>query len=390
MKDSLLDLFYNYVAREAATGRVDCFMKYNLIFQTKVIEDNIDITTDVQNDNLIIPTLMIHNRQEFDRLLLEYVEKSLAFYDEENYLEEVRNSKFDDNEMGISKEKMIMTLLWSNATIEDFNDPCSYLRKRIAFFELGSLEKFLTPKVISYSEILGSNIEVGILKNRLENETPYSMQFFLRQGETGDRIYEFPRIYFGIYDNAGYVYAIQNSRERLIYDQYFKKIERKLYSVNEGFDVHEDNFENYDVGNLKDITPSFLVAANIMMGLFQKCNLSKVHASSILISRWNAKLLFLDNQEKRLKFRGLTEEEISLNLEDYYQQYMKIQSNLTEKFLRTFRRLGYHHSSIGIFNQPMEGSSDLILHLFPGEDICNNRLLGETYVVDELESVRKR
>jgi len=390
MKENLLDLFYNYVVKEAATGRVDCFMIYNLIFQTKVPEYGIEVLSEVQNDNLMIPTLVIRNVREFEGLLLEYVEKALEFYEDEDFYEEIRNSNFRDNEMGVSKEKLIMTLLWSNATIEDFNDPCAFLRKRIAFFEIGDFNEFLHPQIINHSEVLGGNLEVKILKNRLEHETPYSMQMFLRSDETGDKIYEFPTAYFGIFNNTGYVYAIQNSRDRFIHEKYEKKISRKLYSVDEGFDVHEDNYDNYDIGNLKDITPSFLLMANVLMGLLHEHGISKVQVASILVSRWNAKIIALVNQEKRLRLRGLTDKEIFDELDTYYEQYIKIQSNLTEKFLRIFRRLGYHHSSIGIFNQPMEGDSNLVLHLFKGEDVCNNELLLETYSVDLDKKVSKR
>ena len=38
-----------------------------------------------------------------------------------------------DSNKGISKEKIIMTLLWSNATNDDYLNPCNYLRKRINY-----------------------------------------------------------------------------------------------------------------------------------------------------------------------------------------------------------------------------------------------------------------
>ena len=78
------------------------------------------------------------------------VDKALKFYDDTNFYEEVRECDFRENEMGISKEKLIMTLLWSNATIEDFNNPCSYLRKRIAFFDLGCFEKYQESSSLPY------------------------------------------------------------------------------------------------------------------------------------------------------------------------------------------------------------------------------------------------
>lgn len=137
MNSNILDVFYNCLIKEAALGSVDCFFKYNMRFNTRIINENIDVFGESDdNSDLLIPTLMIKNKLEFDCLLEKYVEIALTFYDDECYPEEVRYSSYFDNELGISKEKMIMTLLWSNASYEDFNDPCTFLRKRISFFEL--------------------------------------------------------------------------------------------------------------------------------------------------------------------------------------------------------------------------------------------------------------
>lgn len=189
MKGNLLDLFYNYIVREAAMGRVDCFLKYNLIFNTKIPEEGIEFCAFSDNTDLVVPTLMIRNRREFDQLLIKYVQKALDFYDDDNFYEEVRKSNYLENAVGISREKLIMTLLWFNATIEDFNDPCSYLKKRIAFFDLGDMQKYISEKVIGYSEILKSSIKFQVKKSRIESETPYFACFSLQNLEGEESIF---------------------------------------------------------------------------------------------------------------------------------------------------------------------------------------------------------
>ncbi len=390
MAYNILDLFYDFVVKEALTGRVDCFFKYNLIFNTYIAEEHIHLLSQNDNSNLMIPTLMIQDKKMFDRLLSEYVEKALSFYGDDCFVEEIRNLRFSEEDLGVSKEKLILTLLWSNATIEDFNDPCNYLRKRIQFFQMDGLEKYLEPNIIGYSEVLGANIEVQLLKNRLESETPYSVQIFLRSVEENKRIYEFPRVYVGLSDGMGYIYAIQNSRTRMMDERNHKMIERKLYRVHAGLDVNEDTYENYGMGNLKDITPSFLVAANVVMGILHNSGISKVDIPSILISRWNGKVLTLDYQAKRLKSLGLDDEAISEQLGQKEIEYLRIQSNLTEKFLRIFRRIGYHHSSIAVTSYPGEIHSSLQLKIYDMEDICSNQLLSETYSFGSLENNRKK
>lgn len=370
MNKSILDVFYNVLIKEAMVGRVDCYFKYNIRFDTKIISSNLDYIGN-DNNSLLVPTLLIKNKEEFDKLLVEYVEKAMEFYGDDNFCDEVIDSNYYDDELGISKEKVIMTMLWSNATIEDFNDPCKFLKKRISFFELGELEKFLQEELVGYSKLLGYDINVMIEKNGLENETPYSLKVNLVTVDNGARIYEFPKVYFGIYDGDGYIYAIQNDRYRLINSNYTKKIDRLLYKVNEGLDVKSDTSENYGIGNLKDVTPNFVVVANIMMGLFKNNNINKIKVPSILISRWNAKMILLQNRiDKKIS---------SEIIDDLENKFIYIQSNLTEKFLRVFRRLCYHHSTMMISSSPYELSSNLEISILDGINVCNNQLLDEFY-----------
>ena len=369
-----LSIFYDNLIQEAATGKVDCYMKYNLIFNTKIPEKDIEILSNCDNEDLLVPTLFIKNQNEFDSLLVTYIKKALEFYDDSNFVEEILSGEAQKEGKGISKEKVIMTLLWSNATIEDFNEPCSYLRKRIAFFELGDLETYKKIQLIGYSDILESEIGCYICKNKIGCETPYSLQIFLKDQEAV--VYEFPRIYFGIADEVAYFYAIQNYKQRFIEENKGKKIERKMYKVNEGLDDDD----------LKDITTNFLVAANIMMGLLKHHNINEFNIASILVSRWNAKIMILDYKRKRLEMtRDYNEEKI----QEIYDSDIKIQKNLTDKFLRTFRRLGYHHSSVEVKSYPMEIDSNLHMMIYNQEDICNNPLLEETFQVCKSNSLKK-
>ena len=58
---------------------------------------------------------------------------------------------------------------------------------------------------------------------------------------------------------------------------------------------------------------------------------------------------------------------------------MKLQQNLTEKFLRTFRRIIYHNNHIQIDSYPYELDSYLHLSYNNKLNNSNNSLLEETY-----------
>lgn len=304
----------------------------------------------------------IKDKLLFDELLITYVDKALKFYD--NY-----NFNKDAMAEGISKEKIIMTLLWSNATWEDYSDPCNFLRKRINFFECEKFNDFLDKSVVlGRSELLfNSNVSCKICKCRIENETPDSLEFVLSKDIDGNlEMYKFPKIYFGIDNDVVYLYAIQNIKNKDVNRSfYYKKINRLMYKVNEGLDINNDNVDNYGVGNLKDVTPSFLIASNIALGLFKKFGYFKVCVPSVLITRWNSKKIANDfKKEHGVMIKELDQDEI--------------QKNLTDKFIRTFLRLSYHHSGIKNLNYVSEDSSSLLLNI-SSFDKCDNELLAETY-----------
>lgn len=384
-KDKILDIFYNHIIPEASKGCVDCYFLYNIIFNTRVLDKNIELMTTNNNSKISVPTLYIRDCKKFEQLLVEYVEKALEFYDNSNFEDEVLMCEYE----GVCKEKVIMTLLWSNATVEDFHDPCSFLRKRIDYFELGDLKEYKYPQIVGYSEILGTDIECCINKARIESETPYYLQIFLLNPDDGKRIYEFPRIYFGVSEGIANIYAIQNAKDRLVDERYNKKIDRKMYKVNEGLDVNEDTYDNYGIGNLKDVTSNFVVAANVLIGLLKSHNIQKINVVSILISRWNAKMLMLDFKKGFYKRKDYSTEAINKLINEHFEKTKSIQINLTDKFLRVFRRLGYHHSSVGIVGYPMDFDSNLSIFLYDQEDICNNRLLEDTFIFSKNLSQKK-
>ena len=101
------------------------------------------------NDDGIVPVINITNRELFNSLLISYVNKARNYYDLSKY----EKSIDEDKEYNINK--MIMTLLWSNATYEDFNDPISFLRKQIDFLDNDLFSEFVNGETIGYSEILG-------------------------------------------------------------------------------------------------------------------------------------------------------------------------------------------------------------------------------------------
>lgn len=355
--NKILDVFYNQIIKEACSGRINCFLYFNMPFSTYIYETNELYSCEFPKSNeLLIPTLIIKNKKEFDKLLIEYTNLALNFYNDSNYPEEILNDKMY-NEDKICKEKVILSTLWSNATVDDFKNPIEFLHQRISF-----IKNTLPSNNYGYIDSLEGNLNISITPDNILNETPYQMEISL---QNEDSIYNFPKIKVGIHRNKAYIYAIQNKEQEN--NTYVKKTNRKLYKVNENF------YDAYEEDNMKDITPSFLVAANICIAYLNSIGINEILVPNVLIERWNAKSMAI---MIKAKHKNLTLKEIQNELD---KQNM-IWVNINEKLIRTFRRLVYHHEGLNITSEPF--LIDSYLHL-KNDDIlrCNNTLLLDTYNV---------
>lgn len=369
----ILNIFYNHVVKEATTGSINCGFLYNIHFETHFSETEKKIETNEEYEDVLMPTLIIDNKKIFDELLIKYVRLCLDFYTDIDFYPEFVN-KEDLEKYKISKEKIILTILWMNATDEDFRNPVNFLKRRIAFLENSVFE---TKEDCGYCDILKGVVTLSIEKDKVYNETPYKMVITLTN-EDGEN-YEFPQVKFGIDEDTVYIYAIQNFSE--IQNTYSKKLNRLFYKIGEGFDTKLDNYDIYEDGNLKDVTSSFLIALNMAVSYFNSLGYTKLVIPSILINRWNSKKIAIDMVDRQ----GILSDTTKGSLLDD-QEYL--QRNMTEKFLRTFLRLVHHYENIEINSYPTE--LDLNLHLnINGELTSNNLLLNETANIVKINNKNK-
>ena len=358
---NILDIFYNQIIDEASRGEIDAYFKYNIMFSTHIVDKNFkkDISSDLKK-RYFVPTLVIKNKEEFDRLLCDYIELASKFYtDFDNFYSRI-SDEVNVGDKELLRIKTLFVNLFSNATEEDFNNPCEFLRKRIDFINNSCEQRFNE----FYSENLKASIKVSIKKDSFNNETPY--MFSVQALDENDNPYFFPNLKFGIHDGKAYVYAIQRNDKNV---DNSKRINRGLYKTGEGFDSFLDNESIYEEGNLKDVTSSFLVVANLFLTYLFSLGIEEVVIPSILIERWNAKEMSL---VKRFKAKRLDFKEYLKKL----REHNKLQSNLTEKLVRTFGRIAHHYPNISLISYP--GENDMTLRLnIANQELCNNKLLLE-------------
>lgn len=372
-------VFYDEIINEASTGRVDCFFMMNLLFSTYLKEENKTIEAKKDDDGrYLIPTLVIKNKENFNKLLTEYLTLARTKYDLTKYYEALEFSDIKNHEQVINK--LILTILWANATYDDFSDSEEFLRKQIAFLKDNTFSEYNEPTIIGYSEMLGGYVEIENISEPILNETPNSLKISLVEPETNEK-YTFPLVRYGIKDDKCYIYAVQKNKKFDIDNNFKKKVNRKLFKIGENFDTKNDTYENYKEGNLKDVSASFVVASNIALGLLSSKGINDIVVPSILIERWNAK-------EKNIIVRSGREENKEEYIETNKDEHNEIQRNLTEKLLRTFLRIISHNNTFEVMSYPFDIDSSLHIRTSPELD-CNNSLLNETFLIGERVNSKK-
>ena len=357
---NVLDIFYKNIVPEAMTGRIDCLNYYNIVFSTKIVDKNIEYNSVIDNSGLFIPTLLIKDKDKFDCLLNEYVRLAMNFYDDSNFDNDILNYQIYDDEKRICKEKVILALLFSNASVEDFNNPCDFIRKRINFI----CNDIACSYNLGYFDMFKGEVILDIEKDIINNETPYQMIIKVIS-ENGDE-FMFPRIKLAISDGVVYIYAIQNKQNDS--NVFCKKINRILYRIGEGYSLEYDE----DMEDLKDVTASFLVALNMCISYLYNNGYTKIVVPSILIERWNAKYI---SNLKKIQVKKLDKHHAM----DMFDSMDCLQRNLTNKLIRTFLRLGCHYNNMDVLSFPSELDSCLHISIYDNDIQCNNSLLNETY-----------
>ena len=360
---------FDQIIKEAATGYVDCDFFMPICFGTKELINNElhDITNAKYFSNSMIPTLIIKDREKLNSSITRYVDLAKEFYNDDFRLEDVSN-----------KEKYIITSLLSNVLVNDFNDLNNLFERHSSFLEDKSLEEFQSPVNLGYVDKLKSNLIVEITKQSIVEETPYGMEISL-QDENDEIIYRFPTIRFGIDNNKVYIYAVQ--QDDVIEN---KKIERLLRKVGEGFDEknsEKDEIENPE--NLYSVSPWSLVALSIFIPIIKNyTNIDEFVAPYFLINRYNAveisyeilKEKYKDNMDD-VRIRAMIDKK-----ENAVNSHDELQRNITDKFIRNFRRLDHHFGNIDVDMFPLE--QDSMIHFKVGNELeCNNSLLKEAYSV---------
>ena len=373
IKEFANDIFFNKIIKETSNGEVGVYeFIYDIGYNTTIRESK-DKIKYIKNTNKYMPTLIINNIDEFKEIvgdISEFIKNNdIMFINKNNSILEDRIYSF-------------FSMIFSNATYEDFDNPVCFLRKYLNFMKNDKFSDFNEEKTEPIESL--DNFRLVIKKNQASSllETPYCFNLHLEKEIDNEVvIYELPRVMYGIDNNKGYIYAIQNKKD-VNDDERLKKLKRLMYKINsnveetEEFKDYKDNKDDYYPENITDITLSNLISATAVLSLFKKNNIDNIYIPDFLPVRYFTKEEAINKRVKYMQDK-LSVEELEIFRESIEKEHLRIQQNITEKFLRVFRRVEYHFDNINIVNYPDNGS----FLMFENNDNynCNNQILNEIY-----------
>ena len=251
--------------------------------------------------------------------------------------------------------------LFSNLTFTDYDNILEYIRRNIMFVK----NKILSAREYNYLE---TKIKISILESF--QETPYCFKVTIVENNYE---YELPLVYYGIDNGICYIYAVQDKNKDKS-SSFSKKIKRILYKMNSGikesveYEQYKKGESNYYPENISDVSPSAILVLSLFFKELLDKNINNVKVVPFLPVRYNAKKKAYKNKIDYLTKKDNLNEIQKQELIKFYQdEHLRIQNNLTQKFIRNFFRLCYHFSNIEIASVPFEGEEYMNIELKPFE-----------------------
>lgn len=368
------ELFYELI-QEAKDGKISLEDEQFPIAFNTIIYENQQVKEQLFSDNNLA-TVVIKNENEFFKYLEDYIQlelkenrKAISFYRNEEYYH----------------KKLLMSYLFVNATTEDFLNPISLIKDETFDYLKNGLQIDVA-KTFSNSQL-----EIKKTSQSVLMETPNKLEFSLTKEENGKQLrYPLPEVSYGITTNDTgekecYIYSILNPKSKETSEEekrYQKKIARKLYQLNQGIIEQEskeyldfkNNESTYYPENISDVSPSAVMSLVFMISLLQRENIHIVKGIPYLPIRYHSRELAATRCE------DIERQEMLM------QRNQAIQTSITNKFIRTFRRAAYHMKETTIQSYPYDVDEFLHLKINEKKEPVESIILQEA--VENIEKTR--
>lgn len=300
--NKLAELIISAIQKRWGVNKIEANEKNMTLEERKaeVIREGKKVTIIPKSNVEYTPNFVINDIEVFEAVL-------------RRYLEAVRRANIKSTKMNERhNEKYFMLNIWKNATYYDLQNPEKFIKRYTNFILDDTFKQYdiLSPLGHCNGNILMAERE----EDEYGFETPYIMHLSFTDGK---HIYNLPWVRYGISRNQlgekiAYIYALQRMEESSN-EEYNQKIKNLL------------NQANKSVKRYRNVTPSAIATLTVFFGMLEKENIKAVKVPDFLISRYG-------------NFSNVTTEE----------ETDRIQTNLTDKFLRNFLRLSEQFDNIKI------------------------------------------
>jgi hypothetical protein len=326
-KDSIYEMFINEVAGRKEVN-IDDFI-YNIALNYNITDTKYESKKCKIDDTL--PTININNVDLFKNKLNEYVQTLIKKIDSSN------TTPFIARE---DRMKYIAAALFVNATFEDFECPYKYMDKYIAAVKDDTFEDLKKGKdICKLSSFKDATLNVRSRQQDIFLETPQKLEFTLSKLMQDNKEYtvSLPSVSCFCYEDGNdkvlNIASLQNkrvdsSKEKNIFE---KQVNREKFKLNAGVEKEE-----------QDVEPLAILSLAGTILLAKQKGMTKVRMPDFMPMRWYAKSLA---NEKKSKSKTK-----NFNLEELKEEQMRIQTNVTDKFLRNMVRI---KDQIGIIDIDM-------------------------------------
>jgi hypothetical protein len=313
-KDQIYDMFINEIAGKKEVQIED--FSYNVALNYNIHDTKYE--SKKCNIDESLPSININNVELFKEKLNKYIQTLKSKADVWN------DMPFTSEE---DKIKYTAAMLFVNATFEDFEYPYKYMDNYIAALKDDTFKDLKEEKnICKLTSFKDATLKVKSADQSIFLETPQKLEFSLSKMMQDGNEYtvSLPSVSCFCYEDGTdkilNIAALQNkridkSKEKNVFE---KQVNREKFKLNDGVDKEE-----------QDVEPLAIISLATAIFLAKQKGITKVRMPDFMPMRWYAKSLA---NEKKSKYKNL-------DLEELQEEQIRIQTNVTDKFLRTMIRI---------------------------------------------------
>lgn len=265
------------------------------------------------------PVLKISNLENFCKVVDEYFEEALKFYEFERDYFSVNTKQH---------KQLLLHSLFVNASPYDFENPMQYIQSKTQ-----QLKNPVKEGVFEIGEFGGYKIKTKIEKLKSNFEAPYR-QHFVFETPDGSDSFELPFVCWGLNGNTANVYSVQNlSRKQE--SALAKKLDRFFRKLNKDVDPTDE---------MAQVSPNAVATTTLFFAFLKQAGIKNIIAPCFSPVRYNGTKItaYAKLNQGKVPTPAITSHKSALQWQN------RNQYSMTNKFMYLFLRYAHHFPETGL------------------------------------------